>query len=123
MASSAHPSRIFPRLPPGRSTWSAKRKAEHQRGRLMGAMVEGLGRHGYEKVTVAELVALAGVSNRDFYRLFSSKEECFLATFEEILKRTTLEVRHGYRQGACVRERMLSAVSAFAELITANQAV
>lgn len=89
----------------------------------MGAMVEGLGRHGYEKVTVAELVALAGVSNRDFYRLFSSKEECFLATFEEILKRTTLEVRHGYRQGASVRERMLSAVSAFAELITANQAV
>ncbi len=63
-------------------------------------MVEAVARHGYERVRIAELVGLAGISKRDFYESFASKEECFLATFEEIIEQATTQVRGAYRAGA-----------------------
>ena len=33
---------------------------------------------GYAASTVADLVALSGVSRGDFYKHFANKEECFL---------------------------------------------
>lgn len=73
---------LYPRLNGGRGGPGAEAVASHQRGRLMGAMVEAVWRHGYAGTTVAELVALAGVSKSTFYAHFESKEECFLATFD-----------------------------------------
>ena len=48
-------------------------------------MLEAVSRHGYPATTVGELVALAGVSKSTFYEHFADKQECFLATFDEIV--------------------------------------
>jgi len=51
-------------------------------------MVELVAEHGYNAVAVATLSNHAGVSKRDFYKHFDSKEECFLATYDFIVSRS-----------------------------------
>lgn len=57
----------------------------HQRARLHEAMVELAAERGYNAVSVAALAKRARVSKRDFYKHFSGKEECFLATYDIIV--------------------------------------
>ena len=52
-----------------------------QRERMLDAMARAVAAKGYAKVTVADVVALAGVSRRTFYEHFADKEQCFLATY------------------------------------------
>jgi AcrR family transcriptional regulator len=61
--------------------------ARNQRARLYGAMIEAVTRRGYAATSVAEVVALAGVSRRALYELFSDKEDCFLATCDSAVAR------------------------------------
>jgi len=51
-------------------------------------MVELVAEHGYNAVAVAALSTHAGVSKRDFYKHFSSKEECFLAVYDSIVSQS-----------------------------------
>ena len=46
-------------------------------------MTRAVGTRGYVNVTVADVVALAGVSRTTFYEHFSDKEQCFLAAYAE----------------------------------------
>lgn len=48
-------------------------------------MVELVADRGYDAVTVAALTERARVSKRDFYKHFSGKEDCFLATYDAIV--------------------------------------
>jgi AcrR family transcriptional regulator len=64
---------------------SAEAAASNQRERLYGAMVAICAERGYEATTVSDLVALSGVSRRDFYRLFRDRQDCLLATMDAIL--------------------------------------
>jgi AcrR family transcriptional regulator len=57
----------------------------NQRERLFGAMVATCAERGYEATTIGDLVALSGVSRRDFYRHFEDKEACFLGAMAAIL--------------------------------------
>jgi AcrR family transcriptional regulator len=61
--------------------------ARNQRARLYGAMIEAVARRGYAATSVAEVLALAGVSRRAHYELFSNKEDCFLATYDSAVAR------------------------------------
>jgi AcrR family transcriptional regulator len=72
------------RLSPGRGTPRDVAR-RNQRERLFAAMVAVTADKGYPETTVADLVELSGVSSRSFYDLFDDKEDCFLATMEEIL--------------------------------------
>src|SRR5258708_16538190 len=76
---------LYQRLPHGPSGLGRGEVELNQRMRLCGAMVEAVARKGYERTTVAHVVALAGVSRRAFYELFESKEGCFLGTYEVIV--------------------------------------
>ncbi|HYI98373.1 MAG TPA: TetR/AcrR family transcriptional regulator [Thermoleophilaceae bacterium] len=72
-------------LPPGPRT--DKRSVErNQRERLFAATVAVGADKGYEAMTVGDLIELAGVSRSAFYRLFSNKCECFLATLDALLE-------------------------------------
>jgi AcrR family transcriptional regulator len=64
--------------------WESDRAAAvgTQRERMLEATVRAVAAKGYAKVTVADIVALAGVSRRTFYEHFSDKEDCFLETYE-----------------------------------------
>jgi len=72
------------RLSPGRGT-PREVARRNQRERLLGAMVAVTAEKPYAETSVADLVEVSGVSSRSFYQLFADKEECFLATMEEIL--------------------------------------
>lgn len=55
--------------------------AASQRARLLDAVNRAAATKGYWKVTVADIVRLAGVSRRTFYEQFCDKEECFLEAY------------------------------------------
>ncbi|MBA3866188.1 MAG: TetR/AcrR family transcriptional regulator [Solirubrobacterales bacterium] len=93
--------------------------AAHQRGRLIGAMVEAVERHGYGAVSVAEVVALAGVSKGAFYANFADKQDCFLATYEEIVELGSAQIEAAYGEAEGAEERLRAAFGAFLALATA----
>src|SRR5258705_2842582 len=80
--------------------WGQSRAREHvfeiQRARILAAMVEECAARGAANVTVAHVVERAGVSRRTFYELFSDWEDCFLAAFNEGVRRASHYVLHGY---------------------------
>src|SRR4051812_10010238 len=53
-----------------------------QLARLLDAMVRAVADKGYADVTVADVVAGAGVSRRTFYENFDDKLACFLVAYE-----------------------------------------
>src|ERR1700744_2880288 len=67
---------------PGRSREAVE---ANQRERLFGAMVACVAQRGYAATRLDDLVELSGVSTASFYRLFDSKDACFLAASEELL--------------------------------------
>ena len=56
----------------------------NQRERLFAALVATIAKRGYEAATVADLVALSGVSRSTFYELFEDKQGCLLAAIDAL---------------------------------------
>jgi AcrR family transcriptional regulator len=88
----------------------------NQRERLFGAVVAACAEQGYEATTIGDLIAVAGVSRRDFYRHFDGKEAVFLATLEEILRGVTRAALARVREHGTWRERAEAALAAVAEM-------
>ena len=80
-------------LPRGRHGLSREFIAEHQRERLLTAIGDSLEKHGFDRTTVAAISSTAGVSKSDFYRHFSSKDECFFAAYDEAVEGLRADVR------------------------------
>lgn len=57
---------------------------QSQRERLYAATVAVVAERGYEATRVEDILVVAGVSRNAFYRHFSNKRECFIATLEGI---------------------------------------
>jgi AcrR family transcriptional regulator len=68
----------------------------HQRARIHGALIEAVAQGGYEGTSVKQVIGLAGVSRRSFYEQFANKEECFLATFDLVVRRDIKELKQAY---------------------------
>lgn len=60
---------------------------EIQRARLLTAAVEVVSELGYGGMSTARVSARAGVSRKTFYDLFSDREDCFLAVFDDAVAR------------------------------------
>lgn len=69
------------RLPRGRHGIPSQVVAEHQRLRLLAAMAEALGEHGYANVTTTHVSELANVSTSTFYKHFGNLWDCLLAAY------------------------------------------
>ncbi len=95
---------------PGRSTGEV---AADQRGRIHAAMIDLVAELGYEAVTVRELAHRAGVSQRTLYKHFPTKQECFLDTYELIVRRAVQRTLAVQRQGCSWRERLELGIGAF----------
>jgi AcrR family transcriptional regulator len=74
-------------LPRGRHGLSREFIAQNQRERLLIAISGCLDELGYDRTTVAAISSRAGVSKSDFYRHFTSKDECFFAAYDEAVER------------------------------------
>jgi AcrR family transcriptional regulator len=55
---------------------------DSQRRRLLRAMTDEVGEHGYVGTSAARVYGRARVSSRAFYEQFTDKEDCFLAAYE-----------------------------------------
>jgi len=56
--------------------------AADPRARLISAMARTLAAKGYAELTIADVVAEAGVSRRTFYEHFDGKPACFIALYQ-----------------------------------------
>ena len=88
-----------------------ERVSEIQRARIVAAMVEECSVRGAANVTVAHIVARAGVSRRTFYELFSDREACFVGAFDEGVARATRHVLGTYDPGAPWIDRVRTALA------------
>ena len=73
-----------PALPRGRHRLSEEQVLDSQRRRLLAAMLECVGEHGYAATTVPQVVATARVSRNSFYALFENKSDCFSALCDSL---------------------------------------
>src|SRR5947207_7504680 len=72
-----------PGLPRGRSHLPPPTVSAAQRERLLRSVIAAVSEHGYQAVTVADIVRRARVSRKAFYAHFANKEQCFLAATGE----------------------------------------
>jgi AcrR family transcriptional regulator len=68
------------------------------RERLMDGMVAAVIRHGYTDASIAQAIAHAHVSRGTFYEHFTDKEDCFLAAYDDLATRMTLQLRQAVEQ-------------------------
>ncbi len=92
-----------------------------QRARILGAMVEECAARGAANVTVAHIVARAGVSRRTFYELFADCEDCFLGAFEEGVARASRYVLDSYDPSAHWVDRVRSGLVALLSYLEAER--
>jgi AcrR family transcriptional regulator len=97
-ATTAKTGPLYPQL---KARPGADRKAvrANQRERLHGAMIEAVVARGYTATTVADVIALAGVSRKTFYREFANKDECFLAVYDRVVQQGMERIQVAYRAG------------------------
>lgn len=94
----------------------------NQRERLFGATVAVTTSKGYGKTSIADLVEMAGVSRTTFYKYFADKEECFLATLDEIVSAAMGVTASRVRDEGPWEERAERALKSFVELLVAQPA-
>ncbi|HXR31321.1 MAG TPA: TetR/AcrR family transcriptional regulator [Solirubrobacterales bacterium] len=83
MADSRSLSERLATLPPGRHLVPRDFVAQNQRERMLLATAELVAERGYQKTTIELIAKTARVALSTFYEQFSSKEDCFLAAFDE----------------------------------------
>ena len=74
------------RLPRGPHGLTREQVQASQRQRLLDAVLDVVGEHGYAAATVADITTAAGVSRTTFYEQFHNKLEAFLTAYDEFGK-------------------------------------
>lgn len=97
---------------------------ELQRARVERAMAEEMAaREDPHAVTVADVMARAGVSRRAFYELYADREACFLAAFESGLALAAEEMYVVYSRQARWQDGVRAALAALLELLEREPAL
>jgi len=71
------------KLPPGRHLIPSDFVSQNQRERMLLATTELVAERGYQKTTIELIAKTSRVALVTFYEHFASKEECFLAAYDE----------------------------------------
>jgi AcrR family transcriptional regulator len=99
------------------------RVEEIQRTRIMRAMADAVIDREASSVTVADVVARAGVSRRTFYEHFVDRDECFLITFEWGLKRVRVVMAEAYAKQSRWQDGVRAALAALLALMDQEPAL
>jgi AcrR family transcriptional regulator len=112
---------IYKRLPHGPNRLGRHEVAQNQRARIHGAMIEAVSERGYRKTSVAQVVALAGVSRRSFYELYANREEGFLTSLDLIAAGTAKHTNDAYKAAkGDVEDRLRAAFKQITKEIAGN---
>jgi AcrR family transcriptional regulator/DNA-binding MarR family transcriptional regulator len=79
---------------------------------MVAALVEVVRERGVGDVTVAHVVTRSGVSRRTFYELFEDREACFLAAFDEAVRRASTCVLPAFQTSGDWRARVRAGLEA-----------
>lgn len=100
-----------PRLRPGPNGLPRGQVTEIQRSRMLAAAVEAVEEVGYARMTVAEVISRARVSRKTFYDVFTDREDCFLAAFEQALGQGRVMAQEAYDGESSWREGVRAALA------------
>lgn len=114
------PSPAPDRLQGGRHGLPADLVSQHQRQRLLEAMVSVAAEHGYQELSVADVLRAAGVSRATFYKLFADKLDCFLAAFDAELEKVASAIVSAYDAEAEWTDRVRAGIEAALEWLAAH---
>ncbi|HEV3046539.1 MAG TPA: TetR family transcriptional regulator [Solirubrobacteraceae bacterium] len=82
-----------------------------QRSRMLAAAVEAVEDVGYARMTVAQVISRARVSRKTFYDVFTDREDCFLAAFEQALAQARAIAEEAYTGESSWREGVRAALA------------
>jgi AcrR family transcriptional regulator len=80
------------RLPRGPHRLSREQVANHQRERILSAVVAAVGAKGYASTTIGDISRRAHVSRETFYAQFANKEESFVAAYDAVTSELLAEI-------------------------------
>jgi AcrR family transcriptional regulator/DNA-binding MarR family transcriptional regulator len=100
-----------PRLRPGPGGLPRGQVTQIQRSRMLAAAVEAVEDVGYARMTVAQVISRARVSRKTFYDVFTDREDCFLAAFEQALAQAKLIAQEAYEQESTWRDGIRAALA------------
>jgi AcrR family transcriptional regulator len=128
ISSPTRPTPVVPKLPFGRAPVASQRDhpggpVEHARLRLLFAAGELCEAKGIGATTLAEIASRARVSYRTLKRLYSSKEELFVALNETGCRRTLAATFGAFFSASSWPERVWSAAQASTELVASTPAM
>ncbi len=104
-------------LRPGPSGDSREQVAEIQRDRMLAAAVEAVQEVGYARMSVAEVISRARVSRKTFYDIFTNRDACFEAAFDDAIAEAAERARRGYEAESSWREGIRSGLLRLLEFI------
>jgi AcrR family transcriptional regulator len=88
------------------------RDGGRQRARIVEAMVALLGERGFAEISVARVIARAGVSRRTFYEVFDGLESCFVAILDDGLERSRALILRAFATEDCWRDGLRAGLAA-----------
>ena len=89
---------------------------------MLDAIARAVAEKGYEKTSVADVVARAGVSRKTFYEQFRDKEDCFLAAYETIFSELAAAATAAYESRRRWPERIAAGIGVLLERLGAEPA-
>jgi AcrR family transcriptional regulator len=100
-----------PRLRPGPGGLPRGQVTQIQRSRMLAAAVEAVEDVGYARMTVAQVIGRARVSRKTFYDVFTDREDCFLAAFEQALGQARAIAQDAYEHEPSWRDGIRAALA------------
>lgn len=108
------------RLPPGRHGLPREFVTHNQRERLIAGIAEAIAEHGYSGTTIAHITRAAAVSRRTFYEHFSSKDECFVAAYDAVMKELRERVSAAFEEAEEWPQAIRAGIAAMLEFLAAE---
>jgi AcrR family transcriptional regulator len=110
-------------LPRGRHNLTREQVRSSQRGRMLLGMAEAVAENGYASTTVADVIKRARASRETFYEHFANKQECFLAAYEESVRRLTTTLEEAIDPGSPPLRRFERLLDAYLDTLAAEPAL
>jgi AcrR family transcriptional regulator len=108
------------RLPPGRHGLPREFVVHNQRERLIAGLAEAIAENGYSGTTIAHITRHAAVSRRTFYEHFNSKDECFVAAYDTVMKELRERVSAGFEEADDWPHAVRSGIGAMLSFLAAE---
>jgi len=110
-------------LPRGRHGLTRDEVLASQRRRMLAAIAEAVSHKGFAGVSVADVIARAGVSRETFYEQFANKEDCFLQALDAGADRVLKVLGAALAEPADTRaERLGNVLDAYLHALAAEPA-